>query len=107
MPCHSCETSHDAAYRDRDHYKEELDKVTRLLCAVMHALTRHNTTKPSPAILLENIEGLAEWWDEHQRFDKLRQAEEARREQEKVEEWEAWNKLTPRQRRLLGARKPS
>ncbi len=42
--------------------KYEADKVTRLLCSLMN--------REGVAELAEGIEGLEEWWQDHQKFDE-------------------------------------
>lgn len=65
--------------------EEELDKVTALLCQVL-------TEFPQAITMRVEHDELSEWWNEHQRKDKLRLEAEAQAKQE-AEDRELFNSL--------------
>jgi hypothetical protein len=84
MPCHSDYPSDEQIQfaKEKNELKEELDKVTRLLCATLRCLeTEHDKILKSnlqfyshpylPDKYLQ-IEGLEAWWNEHKKKDELR-----------------------------------
>ena len=86
MPCEGGPTN--------DQYlHEEIDKLTRMLCYLC--------TKCHKELIKSHFD-LSEWWDEHQREDKERDAEEKRLQREENEKQLALGKLTRKERRLLG-----
>jgi hypothetical protein len=104
MPCQAC----NSYPSESDLRKQELDKVTRLLCWVMTTLV-----KKKPAIAEALIDSsapesseLMAWWHKHQREDRARELAQENKQREKQEAIDAYLKLSPKQRKLLGVRDP-
>lgn len=89
MPCHDGGPSDDVYTR--------LDRVTRLLCAV---LTDMEPVDRNEA--LASSTDLADWWAEHEIHDRRRQREEVRRADEQRLRAGALAKLTAVERQSLG-----
>lgn len=72
MPCYEPDAKDLAAWareeKLRTQYEERLNKLTRLMCEIMHdyeyAQRRGVFPKPS--------QELATWWEQHKKFDKKR-----------------------------------
>lgn len=92
-----CDCSGMEAYSRRQ-VEDELRTVTRLLCEVMTITTDEDTLM----YLLNNVDGLKGWWEEHQRKDKIRTDEEARQRRVAALKQSALAKLTPPERLALG-----
>lgn len=90
MPCRD-------EFADQDYYSElsnRLNKITKVACEIL-------TTLPAEQIDKFSTE-TKQWWEEHQRYDKLRiKREKAQQELEKVKQ-NAKAKLTPAERKALG-----
>lgn len=95
--------------------KEELDKVTRLLCTTLrllenehHECLKANLQFYSHPYLPDNylqIEGLEAWWNKHKKWDELRLIrEEAKRKEVEKQNLikEALGKLTAKEKEALG-----
>ena len=95
MPC--------ADGRDyRDDYsavRDELDKVTELLCGLCGRLEFKNQQG-----FIGSDRQLEKWWREHQRMDRERIAREQEKERKEQLKQNALNKLTKEERALLGIR---
>jgi hypothetical protein len=101
MPCIYHESPEEIAARkkahesQRDSYKQELDRVTNLLCRVMRGLqdsTPMETDDFYLAMLTRNKD-LATWWERHKRMD-------AERKNQLI--FEAKRKLNKEEREALG-----
>lgn len=79
-----------------DYTQQRLDKATRLLCELCDQLENGNFTGFSGE--------MSEWWRKHQKADAKRKAAEALEQQRIKMRERALNKLTPKERRLLGVR---
>ena len=94
MPCYD-ERSHDCSG-----YIKRLDHTTKLLCDLLTAMSLHmpNTLKT----MMARVDGLATWWDDHQRQDRIRiERENTNRRTQQLRESIA-SKLTAEERKLLG-----
>jgi hypothetical protein len=80
-----------------DTLKKRLDNVTRMLCGVMHGIGDDATNE-----VIRNVEGLKEWWTEHQRLDALREANERKEEMKRQLKQTALAKLSDVERKALG-----
>ncbi len=79
MPCQSYfEEDADLvqAKRERAQMKEEVDQVTRYLCATMRYIEQRMPA-PAKSELFGQTPGLAEWWRHHQELDEQRITQEA------------------------------
>lgn len=90
MPCTYTETPEEIAESDRKAraqieapLRKELDLVTRLLCEVM--TLKHDRINEEPSLKqagiciiggINNNSDLQSWWRDHQKRDKLREANE-------------------------------
>jgi len=74
------------------YYRRLLDEMTRYLCAMCQR---------APEVI-EDVDGLATWWEEHQRRDAERRREEAAEHERQRKAQEARAKLTDEEAALLG-----
>lgn len=72
MPC-----TGGPSYPDTD--KEELDKVTDLLCKICAVVddARGPNIRDQVMVKLNEVDGLTSWWKHHKRLDVQRRAEES------------------------------
>ena len=86
MPCSYYLPGEEAQIARDQHRKvrEELDRVTRLLCAVMTEFGEPDTYRD--LALAEDIPELGQWWKEHQEMDRQREtAERLRKAQDRAQ----------------------
>lgn len=88
MPCRDYMDEHDnrnyqiaAVEQKNEILQKRLDNVTRLLCGVMHQLEQEGVTSIISA--QHDVDGLKEWWTEHQRLDALREEQERKAEEKR------------------------
>lgn len=95
MPCMSYDD--DPGYNERQ-WKAKTDKLARIACKAMTALSKDGR---ADFLLLEDEE-VREWWVKHQEAD--RKAQEAKRERERREQIkkDALAKLSAEERKVLG-----
>jgi len=100
----------------KNELKQELDKVTQLLCATLRRLEMEHDinmksagqfySHPSlPDDYIDEIEGLEAWWTEHKKWDELRliREEAQRKESEKQNLIKiALSKLNDKEKEALG-----
>jgi len=102
MPCQSYDTQWAANSNDYEirKLKTEADRLARIACRAMEALTQAGQ---ADFLLLKDDE-TREWWVAHQEADrKAREKEEARIRQEELKA-AALAKLTQEEREALGLR---
>ena len=80
-------------YRDNPEMKKELDNITRMLCSLC---------KKSSTLDIRKIIGLDKWWEKHQEHDRKKELEKERIRIKRVNKAKALNKLTFKERKLLG-----
>ena len=90
MPCDS------SGYPDPA--RAELDRVMPLLCWMCERAVEHD-----PLAFRDNIR-VAAWWDEHQEYDRKREAVEQAQRERGVLAAQAYGKLTIEERAALGIR---
>lgn len=88
MPCRVDESD----YGSDPKTNKELDRVTAMLCDVLKLID--DCACPTDASdMYPSVKGLEEWWEKHKGLDKQR---------EEKERATALNKLTTREKELLG-----
>lgn len=74
--------------------KKEADNVTRLLCSVMRVIEKSDYAI-AKVERLSSIDGLKDWWEEHQEIDRKRIEKEVKDAAEMLKD------LSPEARELL------
>lgn len=97
MPC-SSELPGERAMEDA----AEIDKLTRMLCELCHAVETANKGRIRQIALSTE---LSAWWDEHKKWDRRRRKEEKRERMQRRLRQEGISKLTKEERRALGIRR--
>jgi hypothetical protein len=104
MPCLSYDTQWAAKSDDYEirKLKQEADRLARIACKAMEALTRADQ---ADFLLLKDDE-VREWWIRHQEDDRRAQEKEAARLRREQVKQEALSKLTAEEREALGIKNP-
>ena len=114
MPCSDGGPDNDAAYggrsyssieyKDNPEIKKRLDRVTRLLCALIRSIEIQRGYIEAKTLMdrSEYPEELISWWKTHQREDAKRIAKEVQKKKDKLMKQQALNKLSKEERKLLG-----
>jgi hypothetical protein len=104
MPCMSYDTQWAAGSSDYDirRLKQEADRMARIACKAMEALTRADQ---ADFLLLKDDE-VREWWIKHQEDDRRAQEKEAARLRREQVKRDALAKLTDEERVALGIKTP-
>lgn len=91
MPCRDYEPESAV-----DDMRERLNKVTALLCAVLHTIEDHDTESTARSVVksLNKIDGLDVWWAEHKEADRRRRkAEKEKQKQDEMRKRIAFKKV--------------
>jgi hypothetical protein len=103
MPCNS---DYPRENLEEKRLREELDKVTRYLCAVLTDLedeVQDGNNEIDPRAFLQSLSpDLRIWWKKHKKWDAKRRAQEAEEKRKKELRKAALAKLTDEERVLLG-----
>jgi hypothetical protein len=104
MPCQSYDTAWAAGSDDYEvrKLKKEADRLARIACKAMEALTRADQ---ADFLLLKDDE-VREWWIKHQEDDRRAQEKEAARLRREQVKQDALAKLTTEEREALGIKTP-
>lgn len=79
-----------------------LDEDTNLLCDTCKGFTQSEQERYLYDGRNKNARKLADWWEEHQEFDKKRELAEKKTLKDKIDRENALKKLTPKEREILG-----
>ena len=71
---------------------DELDKLTRMLCALC---------AEAESDMIGQVPGLSSWWNTHKKFDEQRRKQKAEEDRIEAVRQKALKKLTPEERRIL------
>lgn len=104
MPCQSYDTAWATGSSDYEvrKLKQEADRLARIACKAMEALTRADQ---ADFLLLKDDE-VREWWIRHQEDDRRAQEKEAARLRREQVKKDALAKLTAEEREALGIKNP-
>jgi hypothetical protein len=104
MPCQSYDTAWAAGSDDYEvrKLKKEADRLARIACRAMEALTQAGQ---ADFLLLKDDE-TREWWIKHQEDDRRAQEKEAARLRREQVKQDALAKLTTEEREALGIKTP-
>ncbi len=101
-PCDECESQ-------RRKLTKTADDLAAMLCSICVALDNANDINGWPVVdddssigLIDRVDGLRTWWDNHQRIDAERIAREREAQARKDLRESALGKLTPEERKALG-----
>lgn len=109
MPCRDSESYQPMSIRgiptDNPAHLRKIAFLEAALCMVMRAV--HNA-HPDTGVVFDYEEAgvprkeLELWWKSHQEKDRVRREADARRKKRKARRQKALDKLTPREKKLLG-----
>ena len=89
MPCRV----DDFGTTDTERYRDEANKVTRMLCTMCEVYEKAGFAIPG---------SIVGWWEKHQEVDRKRREAEEKERLRKLLKKNALNKLTSEERKALG-----